>query len=195
MASTTKVVPRQTPTQITTQAEEERTRSSENERTVKLIAQKFLGHIYDKEAKQIGEMAVEEFGDADLMVDCPESRYVATLDNAKETALAKLNNHFGFNITSPVGYIPFKIGAGLDVSRSNIQISDSSSVFCAVACVRKNSSQFQKIPKKRLDVISDSNQLGIIKSLSVYAGYRVVLEIFSSKDASEKKRLWMLKQK
>ncbi len=179
-------VAQQTPEQIIALAESERTRSHQNDKTIKQIAQKFLGHVYNKETHKIEEMAVENFQDETVVRDHSESLYVATLDAATDIAVDRLNNRLGFNIDATVGSSPVKIGAGLDVGQTKSKSSDSSTVVCAVACVKKDRCGFQKTPK-RLPVTSQSIHLGIIKSIWVYAGYRVVLEIISSSNKSEKK--------
>jgi hypothetical protein len=180
-------IPQQTSEQTTALVEIERTRSVENDRTVKLISQKFLGHIYNKETHRIEEMAVvDDFQDKDIVLDDTKSLYVATLDVATETALDRLNNSLGFKISAAVGQSPFKIQASFDYGHTKLESSQSSTVFCAVACVRMDHCGVQKKLSRRKDVVSDSSLLGIIKSISVYAGYRIILEIISSSDKSAK---------
>ena len=171
---------------ISALAEIERARSGENVRSVKLVAQKFLGHIYNKDTKKIEAMAVQSLKDDDVVLDYSESLYVATLDATTDTAVNHLNNCFGFNIVGAIGATSLKAEAGLDISHDKVASSNSSTVFCAVACVRKDHVGFQGQPK-RLGVESESFHSGIIKSMTVYAGYRVVLEIVFNNNKSEQK--------
>ncbi len=187
MESKTVSMPLQSSGQISAFAEIERTRSSENERTTKLVAQKYLGRIYNRNTNRSEEIAVEKFSDQDLVTDQSEFCYIATLDSVKDKALTSLSNNLGFDITATVGSsVPIKIEAGLDASRTKTELSDSSTVFCTVACVKKDRCQFQQLPQRR-GVKTTSYNLGIIKSILVYAGYRIVLEIISCNDKSDKK--------
>ena len=50
----------------------ERTRTVENDITVKRIAKNYLGHLYDKENNQIKELAIDEAQDGDVVLEDPK---------------------------------------------------------------------------------------------------------------------------
>lgn len=172
----------QTPESISALAVLERTRTDENDKTVKRIARNYLGHFYDKENNQIKEIAIDEAQDGDVVVQDPKSHYVASFGATSERACENLQKRLKLDIGAGIGPLSSTIQTGLNIGETHTQ--DSTTVVCAVACVRTDRCSLQKMNQLKTSSYPEYCS-GIVKSILVYAGYKIVLEIVFSGDRSE----------
>ncbi len=186
MANSTGQVQTRSPAELQAQAALERERSSQNDQMVKNVAKNVLGHLFDTQTQQMDSLAVKKFSEEDLVVEGSETKYAASLDFLQDSAVSSLNQQFGFNIDATlIPSFPVKTSATIGVDRKQTETSQSNSVFCAVACVRIDRCRFRELPERELPAAM-SLYSGILKSATVFAGYRIVLEIVAHQEGSEK---------